>query len=1149
MNPFLTKQQKLMHSLNIKVYLLLLSLCLMLLGGISSAHANAGFKIPQQIVSGFVLGRGIIPVDPDTGEGVYLVEFTESGEEVDVIATLNEGMGDTRLMGAAEYNQVLQGLQAYLDSNKGGIARGARVITADAFESGSFPEGAVTLGGAPITNSSLASCGYPDAKSVLVKEKRQRFLPLACDLILRAMSIDASSQQTPLPGNILSLWMDEQGRIKQSSAYRIGFRHGFYGQNGEPETTAPSSLVNFVNPAEHEFYAPVVGAPIRVGISLSGFDLAIASAGENGRYAGSYPTVPCPGSFYSKQNQLTVEIKYLNLLPTGSPVHPFYMPRITYDSCSNYAAAACGAVGSLGAASACSNAIGAEATASIPVTKVSFLFDVMQFQGFALIANNKGIVSIDEETTWHEPSGELAKRTQNLYDLDGDGQFDASFPGIMQPLKAVYPEVSHENPNQLIFTPVAELEEATHQGILLSSQEFPTDGQPHVVKLIDQKNTAELDSIGLVNTLSEADYANTDIYIFRESTGELVLQRHGVRDDEYRQTNTNANEVDSSRGVDTFGYRIKLRGNQDSRHNVGNNSRFDEKNTLGPAQEYASWAARSQLEPKFQVRSADLLSPGEEVRIIAINRSTGYIGTQRQVIYPGSAALNNIVNTIVMGPPNLRVWAEREYRVEKGITEGEEREYLIGQEGGATTSDSQIVIYTEWLDHDGSPLPSELGRNTGKDLGLTGSLQKIIGPNKLGKPGGSIHRFGIKPGLQTQVITLPNDVTDAGHFYVHVIGEPINEDCQTCADFETTHPNPVYAGRPRYSVPFYVPVANEDVHQFELYTFNQARDKLIELGNDAELANLIKPKSFHDWVQRPEYAFSVLDFDVQQIRREFEDEQGNQQVVNIADQDAPVINTGDDLLEVLYSINAGQNDPLAPFDSAASIDDRFQLVFGEDEAQVTFGGGNQSIEFDNIDHLGQISVDDLLTISLVSNNDAQNILWEWAFETLHLDTGYAGYDASNSDVLYVSADDVEVPLQSILLGYAARDLQKKDPVRLKWSLSGAGQLERTQDISEDLGVFYNTLTMPRVAGSKAKVRATLLGGGSNPDTYAEINDIEVIPGKPGRMDVQAATNISAGGIDKVRIDVDVWDGYFNRCLLYTSPSPRDGLLSRMPSSA
>ena len=32
------------------------------------------------------------------------------------------------------------------------------------------------------------------------------------------------------------------------------------------------------------------------------------------------------------------------------------------------------------------------------------------------------------------------------------------------------------------------------------------------------------------------------------------------------------------------------------------------------------------------------------------------------------------------------------------------------------------------------------------------------------------------------------------------------------------------------------------------------------------------------------------------------------------------------------------------------------------------------------------------------------------------------------------------------------------------------------------------------------------------------------------------------------IKVDLADGFY-RCLLYTSPSPRDGLLSRMPSSA
>ena len=36
-----------------------------------------------------------------------------------------------------------------------------------------------------------------------------------------------------------------------------------------------------------------------------------------------------------------------------------------------------------------------------------------------------------------------------------------------------------------------------------------------------------------------------------------------------------------------------------------------------------------------------------------------------------------------------------------------------------------------------------------------------------------------------------------------------------------------------------------------------------------------------------------------------------------------------------------------------------------------------------------------------------------------------------------------------------------------------------------------------------------------------------------------------------KLDQEIGDGdhIFNICLLYTSPSPRDGLLSRMPSSA
>eukprot|EP01016_Furgasonia_blochmanni_P023389 TRINITY_DN2526_c0_g1_i2.p4 TRINITY_DN2526_c0_g1~~TRINITY_DN2526_c0_g1_i2.p4 ORF type:complete len:155 (-),score=40.41 TRINITY_DN2526_c0_g1_i2:25-489(-) len=38
-------------------------------------------------------------------------------------------------------------------------------------------------------------------------------------------------------------------------------------------------------------------------------------------------------------------------------------------------------------------------------------------------------------------------------------------------------------------------------------------------------------------------------------------------------------------------------------------------------------------------------------------------------------------------------------------------------------------------------------------------------------------------------------------------------------------------------------------------------------------------------------------------------------------------------------------------------------------------------------------------------------------------------------------------------------------------------------------------------------------------------------------------------LDKTRFFIDALQDKFKTCLLYTSPSPRDGLLSRMPSSA
>ena len=53
----------------------------------------------------------------------------------------------------------------------------------------------------------------------------------------------------------------------------------------------------------------------------------------------------------------------------------------------------------------------------------------------------------------------------------------------------------------------------------------------------------------------------------------------------------------------------------------------------------------------------------------------------------------------------------------------------------------------------------------------------------------------------------------------------------------------------------------------------------------------------------------------------------------------------------------------------------------------------------------------------------------------------------------------------------------------------------------------------------------------------------------GRINLSTGTGYG-GATDKYATYLQLFSGeLFKGCLLYTSPSPRDGLLSRMPSSA
>ena len=75
-----------------------------------------------------------------------------------------------------------------------------------------------------------------------------------------------------------------------------------------------------------------------------------------------------------------------------------------------------------------------------------------------------------------------------------------------------------------------------------------------------------------------------------------------------------------------------------------------------------------------------------------------------------------------------------------------------------------------------------------------------------------------------------------------------------------------------------------------------------------------------------------------------------------------------------------------------------------------------------------------------------------------------------------------------------------------------------------------TLLMLVFWGALIWLISTLVGNGSGKDTPP-----------PRQAEDVLAERFARGEIGQAE--------YLDRCLLYTSPSPRDGLLSRMPSSA
>ncbi|WP_211342563.1 hypothetical protein [Permianibacter aggregans] len=537
-------------------------------------------------------------------------------------------------------------------------------------------------------------------------------------------------------------------------------------------------------------------------------------------------------------------------------------------------------------------------------------------------------------------------------------------------------------------------------------------------------------------------------------------------------------------------YRVMIRGAMDAGNPLRGN--------------FTDWQAKAKMNPELYQRKADHLRPGENLRIILINRQTGYIGSLttplKNINQGGYGAISFPIAEIKMLPPNLSVRVERRTTVEHGLTKNEERHYQVGYEGGATANDNVIEIFTEWYEQDGRPLPEELG-----EYGYTGRLAKIVAENELAPEGGDLANFTIKPGKNRQVIRVKDEAITREHYYVHVHAESKNNN----PDFAT-----LGAGegklqyRPAHYVPFKVAVFDEKATIISRNAWRQARQEGQVTGRF--------PLPAYRWLYRPEMQFSLFELQMKKILHGADGEQGE----DMLHAETPGLSNVDDFVNLSYNLLINDIAPLP------LLGEERELLFaiGEQELAATVGS-DQQLRFRNLNHFTALRPEDFLTMRLYFNHDPENLLWEFAFEYLALSTTIVGSPAHGGGLFRVSADEPTVPMVSWLVGYGQRDKKYKSPRTLRWVAEGTQAAFENEEVDQENGVFTATVAMPRTAGARTTVNAILEG---NPDIIAKWGEILVVPGEPHDLQTTVDGEMHIERHGTVTVDVTSVDKYNNK---------------------
>ncbi|WP_415893760.1 hypothetical protein ACMXYN_04970 [Neptuniibacter sp. PT8_73] len=1073
--------------------------------GVLSVGALAHLWIDESLAvpshkHGAVMARSVV-TDPETNQPI-LVEYGSNGEElreVPIPQDYKTQINQLKIISAATYRQEKKRLDDYKLHYQDTLAKGAELLSKAQYLQRDFlPAVASAETADDLVNGFIKKPTLSDnVKSVLVRAEHNRLgQQRDKELVLLTFSVNLA-ENYDLPTSAKSVVLSPEGNVITTAPNNIAYRVGFYGNATDPQAARKSSS----RTQDDTIFGPVGG--IRVSVSEFAYPGGIAATDSEGKYRLNYFLPPCPVGGFEFTTDVYAELRYQNFRPSGSPTIPYFLRRQDWDFC----------YPNMVQIHPLQPPVYFPATPIVKSQSIDLWVDVMFLTGLVNLKNPDGsTVAIGDKTEYHSFAEQEKNVVQKNYDFNGDGTLDFTYAGVMQEIV---------EPDGVIWEKFVKGGEDTAevQAVYFEEPDFSADAEyvaPDLVRLIDQEK--RLEPAGYLKSISRDDYQNTDILVFRESTGELVVERIGLRDEEI-DGRAQAKYYDDA---GHFFYSIMLRGPMDFNTNIGG---------LGRGTDFAEFNTKARLSEPYQQLDADHLKPGESVRIIAINRATGYMGSARVQLgsagdNPGSL-LNTPVDGISMTPPNLKVWAERDYTVEQGLTKDEDRSYVIGAEGASLTSDQKITIYTEWLDQDGTPLPEGLSSDNGEQYGYTGRLAKVVSNNVLEAASdvgqSDLAEFPIAPGKQLQVLTINSNLSVPEHYYIHINGTAKDEGPDFAAGSSVGALAP-YDSRPAKLTPFLSPLFDENS---TWQTLNDFKQIVNEVASGAEpTVETEAPAPTYAWNYRPEYQFSQYELEMQEVKRKYGGLAYTYETDDQLPLQMPAIASSDDLVEALYTLLDSQFDRLSPIDGPQQM----VLALGEEEVELTLEE-NKTLKFSNIDQLSELSAEDLLTMRLYTNNDAGNVLWEFAFEFINLYALRDEDDPVDEDgSIIVTADQDELEIRSELVGYSFREDQYKNPHRVKWSLSGGGSLETYNDpeIQEETAFFSNVLTIPKLAGSRLKIESSIRRADLDniEEASAHLN-VLVVPGVPASITIEDTGDLYVEGKGEKHVNITVRDAHGN----------------------